>query len=152
MDNNQVKLNWQYVGFWLRTWSTLVDSVLISIVIFPILIAIYGWNYFESEKFIKGPLDFLVSWVFPAAAVIIFWRCRSATPGKMLISAQIVDAKTKEKPSNTQFIVRYFAYLVSIIPFFLGFIWIAFDKQKQAWHDKLARTAVIRPLKKGYGH
>jgi uncharacterized RDD family membrane protein YckC len=25
----------------------------------------------------------------------------------------------------------------------LGFIWIAFDKRKQGWHDKLAGTVVI---------
>jgi uncharacterized RDD family membrane protein YckC len=25
----------------------------------------------------------------------------------------------------------------------LGFLWIAFDKRKQGWHDRLAGTAVI---------
>jgi uncharacterized RDD family membrane protein YckC len=26
----------------------------------------------------------------------------------------------------------------------LGFLWIAFDPGKQAWHDKIAGTAVVR--------
>jgi uncharacterized RDD family membrane protein YckC len=25
----------------------------------------------------------------------------------------------------------------------LGFLWIAFDPRKQAWHDKIGRTVVI---------
>ena len=29
-----------------------------------------------------------------------------------------------------------------MIPIFLGFLWIAFDKRKQGWHDKLAGTVV----------
>ncbi|EAV2407511.1 RDD family protein, partial [Salmonella enterica] len=26
----------------------------------------------------------------------------------------------------------------------LGFFWIAFDRRKQGWHDKLAGTVVVR--------
>jgi uncharacterized RDD family membrane protein YckC len=29
----------------------------------------------------------------------------------------------------------------------LGFIWIAFDDGKQAWHDKIAGTVVVRVTK-----
>jgi len=27
---------------------------------------------------------------------------------------------------------------------FLGFIWIAFDSERQSWHDKLAGTVVVQ--------
>ena len=33
---------------------------------------------------------------------------------------------------------------VSSVFFYLGFIWIAFDKDKQGWHDKMASTFVIQ--------
>jgi len=33
---------------------------------------------------------------------------------------------------------------VSMIPLFLGMIWVAFDARKQGWHDKLAGTVVVR--------
>jgi uncharacterized RDD family membrane protein YckC len=26
----------------------------------------------------------------------------------------------------------------------LGFIWVGFDQRKQGWHDKLAKTVVIK--------
>jgi uncharacterized RDD family membrane protein YckC len=29
-----------------------------------------------------------------------------------------------------------------------GIIWVVFDKRKQGWHDKLAKTVVIRKRKK----
>ena len=61
----------------------------------------------------------------------------------MLISARIVDANTFGTPSTGKLVGRYFAYIVSCI-FMLGFIWIAFDKRKQGWHDKLAGTVVIQ--------
>ena len=57
---------------------------------------------------------------------------------------QIVDAKTHQKPGVMQSVVRYFAYIVSFMPLYLGFIWIYFDKRKQGFHDKIAGTVVIK--------
>jgi uncharacterized RDD family membrane protein YckC len=31
-----------------------------------------------------------------------------------------------------------------MLPLFIGLIWVAFDKKKQSWHDKLAGTVVVR--------
>jgi len=134
----------EYAGFWVRVGASLIDSILIIFLTLPILIGIYGMEYFNSEGIIIGLWDFLISWVFPAVAIIIFWVYRSATPGKMVVKAKIVDARTGQKPSTGQFIGRYFAYLVSMFPLMLGIIWVAFDNRKQGWHDKLAGTVVIR--------
>ncbi len=134
----------EYAGFWVRVGAALIDTILIIIVTWPLLRLIYGPQYGESDVFSLGPLDTLVSYVLPAIAVIVFWIYKSATPGKMALRLSIVDAKTGEKPSTGQFIGRYFAYYVSIIPFFLGLIWVGFDKRKQGFHDKLVGTVVIR--------
>jgi uncharacterized RDD family membrane protein YckC len=40
-------------------------------------------------------------------------------------------------------VVRYIGYYVSAIPLSIGFLWAAFDKRRQGWHDKIARTYVI---------
>jgi uncharacterized RDD family membrane protein YckC len=61
----------------------------------------------------------------------------------MLVKARIVTADGLRQPSTGRLIGRFLAYFVSIIPSFLGFLWIAFDKRKQGWHDKLAGTVVI---------
>ena len=39
--------------------------------------------------------------------------------------------------------LRYLGYIVSIIPFFFGFIWILFSRKRQGWHDKIAGTCVV---------
>ena len=134
----------EYAGFWIRVWASIIDSILMLVITLPILLSIYGTQYFESEAFIQGPMDFLLSYVLPAIAVITFWVYKSATPGKMAVSAKIVDAQTGGTPTTGQFIGRYFAYIVSAVPLGLGMIWVAFDKRKQGWHDKLAGTVVVR--------
>jgi uncharacterized RDD family membrane protein YckC len=136
----------EYAGFWIRVWAALIDTFFVLLITTPILGALYGWDYvYRSDGNAPfRPTEFLITWILPAIAVILFWRFRSATPGKMLIGAKIVDAKSGEAPSTAQLVGRYLAYFVSTAPFCLGLIWVGFDRRKQGWHDKLARTVVIR--------
>ena len=41
-------------------------------------------------------------------------------------------------------LLRYVGLIISIVVFFLGVIWAAFDGRKQGWHDKIACTLVFR--------
>ena len=132
-----------YIGFWMRVLATIIDSIITILSTFPILYLIYGAGYFESEEMIQGPLDFFFSYAFPLIWTISFWTYRQATPGKMIIDAKIVDAKTGGKPTSGQFVGRYFAYFLSALPLGLGYLWAAWDPKKQTWHDKLAGTLVV---------
>lgn len=139
-----------YVGFWSRVGATIIDSILLLIIIYPPLIFIYGWAYFDTDKtgFVAGPADFIFTWIVPLILIGVFWLKKQATPGKMLIRAKIIDAKTGEKPTLKQWIIRYIGYFVGAIPLGLGYIWVAFDPRKQGWHDKMAGTVVVRTLVK----
>ena len=137
------ELKGAYVGFWARCWASLLDTILIVIVTYPFLIAAYGWAYLDSWAFIEGPLDFVLSWMFPAAEIIGFWAYCSATPGKMAIGAKIVDAATGGPPTQWQLVKRYVGYFFSSIPLCWGFIHVAFNPRKQGWHDKFAKTVVV---------
>ena len=134
----------EYAGFWIRTWASIIDTVLILLIIWPILTGIYGVEYWQSTSFVQGTWDVLLNYILPAIAVIVFWSYKSATPGKMLTNLTIVDAKGGGKPSTGQLIGRYLGYYVSMLPLFLGIIWVGIDKRKQGWHDKLAGTVVIK--------
>jgi len=162
-----------YVGFWARTGAALIDSLLLLMVILPVTIYTYGWSSFEFwgdllgatsvEELIgllessatavedpgvfSGTISFLVSWVLPALAVVVFWIARQATPGKMVFSAVIVDATSGKVPSGGQMIGRYLGYFIALIPLGLGILWVGLDPRKQGWHDKLAGTVVIRKRK-----
>ncbi len=163
MQESRAQAALKYAGFWVRLVATLIDSILLAAIVAAILIPLVISRFGEQFEqlagstdrqamegvglqiigFLNGPVGVLVQWVLPAVLVIVFWKWRSATPGKMVLGLKIVDARTGGKPGTGQLIGRYFAYLASMIPLCLGFLWIAFDERKQAWHDKLAGTLVV---------
>jgi uncharacterized RDD family membrane protein YckC len=151
MENNDISENdrvqniesVQYVGFGSRFLASIIDSVLVVMLTLPILYSIYGAEYFETDDSFKGSSDFIISYILPVLVVILFWIYKSATPGKMLVSAKIVDAKTGNQPTPLQCITRYLGYYVSMFALGLGFLWILWDDKKQGWHDKMAGTVVI---------
>lgn len=140
-----------YAGFWLRVAAALIDSVLATAVILPLLILVYGKDYLlrmlglaESASYFAGPAEVFLSYILPAVAIIVFWITRQATPGKSALSLKIVDAQTLGPLSKGQALGRYLGYYISTIPLCLGLLWVAFDLRKQGWHDKLAGTLVIK--------
>ena len=145
MDETEI----EYAGFWIRVGATLIDTLLIMVITSPLLIYIYGWSYFGSNKMIAGPADLLISWIFPAVAVLWFWTRKQATPGKSVLSLHVVDAGTGKNLTVGQSIGRYLGYFVSMFPLGLGLLWVGWDSKKQGWHDKLANTVVVRSKKRG---
>ena len=137
----------EYVGFWARAGAALVDSLLFLAVPLPLLFLFYGRDIFGLESQFSGTTDIVIAVVLPALVVLAFWTARQATPGKMLISAVIIDERTAQPPTVSQHIGRYLACVLVAIPFGIGIIWIAFDRKKQGWHDKLAGTLVVRVRK-----
>ena len=133
----------RFAGFWIRVGAALVDTLVYLLLAGPVLWAVYGPEYFTSTDFIAGHVDFVVSWVLPAVGTVVFWLMRRATPGKILLGLEVVDARSGATLTTKQAIGRYLGYFVSIIPLFLGLLWVAFDARKQGWHDKLAGTVVV---------
>ncbi len=133
-----------FVGFGDRLIAFVLDSLIFFVIVVPTLVAIYGRDYLaRSDDSFAGFWDFSIQAVIPALAVIFFWRRYGATPGKLAVYAKIVDARTGEAPATGRLVARYFAYLISSLPLFLGFAWIAIDRRKQGWHDKIAGTVVV---------
>jgi len=135
-----------YTGFWLRVLAAIIDAFLLMLLTYPLLILFYGWEYFDMSRtgFIAGPADLILSWILPAALIIGLWQWKQATPGKMTISSVIIDAKTGGKPRFHQWLIRYLGTYVSALPLGLGFLWVAFDDRRRAWHDMMAGTLVIQ--------
>ena len=138
--------HYEYVGFWLRFVAFLIDSLVLAFVLIPVLLLIYGRQYFDPVRMLSGASagtwDIVIQLVVFAVGVA-FWRYRGATPGKMAIGAKIVDARTGELASTGKLVVRFIAYFASLLPLCLGFAWIGVDPRKQGFHDKIAGTLVI---------
>ncbi|MDJ0834519.1 MAG: RDD family protein [Gammaproteobacteria bacterium] len=138
-----------YGGFWLRFIASFIDSIWVMALTFTLGWMVYGAIYFESTDIIQGGADFFISYVLPFVLTMAFWFYWAATPGKMLLGLKIVDANSLDKASKGRLVLRYFAYYVSLIPLGLGFFWVAWDKRKQGWHDKIARTLVVKDKEPG---
>ncbi len=134
----------EYAGFWIRFGAMFIDSLLLMLITLPLMYMLYGVAAFNGEKFVQGPGDVLITYVFPIVATVLFWKYLAATPGKILLNMKIVSAEDGSPPSTAQFIIRYLGYIPSTLVIFLGFIWVGFDKRKQSWHDKMAKTVVVR--------
>jgi uncharacterized RDD family membrane protein YckC len=124
-----------YAGFWVRTAASVVDSVLILIITAPFPLLRY---VLPSDTVVLG-----LSTLFSALLVILFWRWKQGTPGKLMLRLRIVDANSGGEPSLGQWCRRYLGYVLSSLPLLLGFFWVAWDPRRQGWHDKLAGTVVI---------
>jgi len=131
--------NMKYLGFWPRVLASIIDIVISSIAAFPLGMAM---GFFGHDT---GILTDVIGWVLGIAYVLVFWVWKSATPGKMIFNAVIVDADTGAKPSGSTYVIRYLGYFPSIIVFGLGLLWVAWDPKKRGWHDMLAGTIVVCP-------
>ena len=152
----------EYAGFWIRVLASIIDTFLFGLLLVPIIALTLGdaqWSSVEGEGMhmstmsfetlqVPGGWNIVVNYILPAIVGMLFWVYKSATPGKLMLKLAIVDAKTGEKPSVTQWIVRYLCYYLSAMVMMLGFVWVGLDRRKQGWHDKLAGTVVISHKRK----
>ena len=139
-----------YASFLRRLACHTIDSLLMLSIMLPLL---YYLTPFDISRHVAthghdpvvafGFDDMIINDLLPMIIVVTLWVLYSGTPGKLLLDCHIVDAKTGRNIGVLQAIVRYLGYIVSALPFLLGFFWIIWDKGHQAFHDKLARTVVI---------
>jgi uncharacterized RDD family membrane protein YckC len=77
----------------------------------------------------------------------VMWKLRGSTIGGIVFDLQVVRLDGRAIDWETA-IVRALACFLSLAVAGLGFFWIAFDDAKQAWHDKIAGTVVVRVAKR----
>ena len=79
-----------------------------------------------------------------SALVLALWAY-GLTPGKWLLGLRVVRFDTKEPARFWRMALRQvIGQWVAAIVCYLGFIWAIFDANRQGWHDKIAKTLVIR--------
>ncbi|MBA8753683.1 RDD family protein [Wolbachia pipientis] len=88
-------------------------------------------------------LNQIVQFIMLFCYVIYMWVKFATTPGKLLFGLRVVDAQTFEKMTLKQAPKRFFSFILSVAPLFLGFLWSNFNKRCQTWHDKIAGTVVV---------
>jgi len=137
----------QYAGFWRRFAASIIDTIFFSLILLFIHVLFFG-DSGTSIVMVEGiptiqSNNGIMEQLFMIAVTMFMWVKFLGTPGKLILGCHVMDAKTKQHIKPLQALVRYLSYFVSIIPFGLGFFWIAWDKKKQGFHDKIAGTIVL---------
>ncbi|HKE93812.1 MAG TPA: RDD family protein, partial [Povalibacter sp.] len=111
-------------GFWIRIVALLIDVILIGI----------AFSLLRPEGLF-----------LPGLAVYgaVMWKLKGTTVGGIVCNLKVVRVDGRELDWGTA-AVRALSCFLSIAVFGLGFVWIAIDNGRQAWHDKIAGTAVVR--------
>ena len=154
----------KYAGFWIRFLASFFDTLFLAV---PIAIVIYilsGGEWFDLTQYqqnlqsamagnassaLNNSPKISLKWeiFFELSTLIItmlFWRkYKGATPGKKFVHIKIVDAKTFKDIDNKQALTRSIGYIASTFIFLIGFLMVAFRKDKRSLHDLLANTCVI---------
>ena len=150
----------QYAGFTSRLIAYIIDLVVsiagISFFWFLVkatlemlrisdVIAKLGWKIpFDSlsntnEEFVLRGFVFIFGIGFYH---VFFLTLANRTIGKGVMGLQVVPLKGG-RIGILRATWRYLGYIISAVPLFFGFFWILFSRQRQGWHDKIARTCVI---------
>ncbi|CAN5155785.1 RDD family protein [soil metagenome] len=128
-ESTTAATSYRYAGFWIRVVAGLIDGVLLAAVGYII-------------KQILGESD-AIAVVIGAGYYIGMWiKNDGMTIGKKLMGIKVIQTNGQPIDIKTG-VLRYIGYVVSAMVLFIGFIWVAFDKNKQGWHDKIASTFVV---------
>lgn len=118
-------------GFWLRLAAGLLDFILVGIAA-----GFLGSIMFRHE----GPGFIFLAFAAYSAAM---WKHKGTTIGGIICGLKVVRLDDRPIDWSIAF-VRSLSGFLSFFPAGLGFIWVAFDDEKQSWHDKIAGTTIVR--------
>ena len=80
-------------------------------------------------------------------ALVLF--ARGTTPGKRVLRMYVFKESGERAGFFTMLFREWIGKWISAAVFFLGFLWILLDKDRQGWHDKLASTYIAVPSRRG---
>lgn len=129
-------------GFCARAWALLLDALLMLALSMPLMWLAYGEPIARLDD--RRPLSLLINWLLPGLLAVALWAWQGATPGKLFLGVRVVDAQTGQRPSLVQALLRWLGYGLSALPLGLGFLWVLWDPERRAWHDRLAGTRVLK--------
>lgn len=143
----------RYAGFWIRVLAYFIDAIIVELVVVAvsgligfligIIAAANGNHNSEQLSAIAGGVGALIGITIVIAYYIIFNSGRwQATPGKRVLGIHLITVGG-EKVGGWLALGRYLAYIISSLPFFIGFMVIGWNEEKKGFHDMICKTRVI---------
>ena len=95
---------------------------------------------------IPESLGTIIGLIIPALWYILFecskWQ---ATPGKRILKLEVTDTDGRQISFGRSF-TRYICKIISVFTLGIGFFMAGWTKQKQALHDKMVNTLVVKSV------
>jgi uncharacterized RDD family membrane protein YckC len=132
-------------GFWKRANAYVLDSILILVLSFAV-----GLVLGVMGAIAKVPRDQLnaianvVGSLLGLGYFLYFWSRwgHGQTPGMRWQKLRLIRTDGGELSVPRAFL-RWIGLTLGSLALFLGVLWVAWDRNKQGWHDKLADTYVV---------
>jgi uncharacterized RDD family membrane protein YckC len=132
-------------GFWVRLVALIIDSVVVSLVGTVVFLA-FGGNYWEGVVVAEtsdGMSEITVNaWAYVATFIysVFFLAIWGTTPGKRILNIYVLDAQGRKRLGLIRAIARTLATFLSGIILLIGYLMVAFRRDKRALHDLIAGT------------
>ena len=137
-------------GFWVRFAAFLVDGIILGVVGAVIGMAMGEPLFGESLPANPEFADYFefkasdgVSSFIDLAYHVVGWSVYGTTVGKRAFGLSVVRPNGS-KLGFGRALVRYLAQILSILTLFVGYLMVAFRKDKRALHDLIADSYVIK--------
>jgi len=129
----------QYAGFWTRFLAALLDGIIITII--NILVGfVLGLLLGKNAANLASLVGVLIVWLYYALQES---SEKQATLGKQALGIVVIDMEGK-RIDLVKATIRYFSKIISGVIFGIGYIMAAFTEKKQALHDMIAGTLVVK--------
>ena len=132
----------KYAGFWLRFVAYMIDSFILGILYGIYFLIVNIFIFYEVYPFLIFMIPFVLfsSWLYFS---IMESSKAQATIGKMALSLKVTDMEGN-RISFGRATGRFFGKFISEIILMIGFMMAGWTEKKQALHDMMADTLVIR--------
>ena len=133
-------------GFWARFAAKFLDNLILQIPFQVLTIAVVGGLTSSMGEETAAAVSIIISLsYYPVWALysIFFIGKYGQTPGKMALKIKVVTPDG-EKVSYGRAAGRWGAEILSALTCSIGYIIAAFDEEKRALHDHLAKTRVVK--------
>jgi uncharacterized RDD family membrane protein YckC len=152
-------VRFRVAGFWRRLAASVLDTLVLLplFVLLGVLLAgVFGGRIprlreigvdwivemiLETDPLVLG--GFALCGLAAVLYCVLLHAVRGQTLGKQLCGLRVITSDG-DHPTVLRALGRAGASLLSAILFSVGFIWIAFDREKRGLHDRLAGTYVVR--------
>ncbi|MBS1487686.1 MAG: RDD family protein [Bacteroidetes bacterium] len=157
-------MNTNYAGFWLRFVAVIIDGIIIAIVRSIIVLPVLGVMGFSLAHDVQNINSDDPSSILPLIGTIMAFAGISAlvstviwvlyysfmesskyqaTVGKLVLGLIVTD-ESGSKLDFSKALVRNLCKIISSIILCIGYIMAGFTDKKQALHDMIAKTLVVK--------